>query len=398
MSAHSAAASAADYYRPTPFEVATSWLHGLAPASPVITGVGHPRAELESIVAEAMGHQPTFVTFSGGRDSSAILAVATHVARREGLALPVPVTEFYPGLPEADEECWQRMVLDHLGLTRWERISIRGDSDLVGERSSNGLLQRGLVWPPALQTKTRLFGQLRGGAVLTGEGGDEVLGARRIRPVQVCARTRQHSSRAQLGACMIALVPRPARTALLRHQMSHGDDVRPWLRPAAARQSLAMIARDEAREPLRWDRSLMWVPRRRPSVMLRHNHALMAAEFDVRPHDPLLDPRFVSALGALGGRRGLGSRTDIMRLLFADLLPAPVIERTSKASFNRAYKGEATREFARAWTGAGVDHELVDADRLKEEWLSSQPSGMSATLLQQAWLARQPARPNRLSA
>ena len=51
----------------------------------------------------ALRRPPCLVSFSGGLDSSALLAVATAVARREGLDDPVPATLVVPGSPESDE-------------------------------------------------------------------------------------------------------------------------------------------------------------------------------------------------------------------------------------------------------------------------------------------------------
>jgi asparagine synthase (glutamine-hydrolysing) len=75
-----------------------------------------------------------------------------------------------------------------------------------------------------------------------------------------------------------------------------------------------------------------------------------------------------------------------MSALFGDLLPRAVMERPTKAVFNRAFLGALTREFARDWDGTGVDPALVDIDRLREEWLSERPSALSGALLQSAWL------------
>ncbi|MFD4250737.1 hypothetical protein ACFWQL_13450 [Amycolatopsis thermoflava] len=45
------------------------------------------------------------------------------------------------------------------------------------------------------------------------------------------------------------------------------------------------------------------------------------------------------------------------------------------------------RAFAPGWAARGVDHELVDAQALRDGWLSARPPAPSMTLLQQAWLA-----------
>ena len=55
-----------------------------------------PRAAFEAAILPGLRRSPCLVSFSGGRDSSAVLATATAVARREGLPLPVPITHRFP--------------------------------------------------------------------------------------------------------------------------------------------------------------------------------------------------------------------------------------------------------------------------------------------------------------
>ena len=74
-----------------------------------------------------------------------------------------------------------------------------------------------------------------------------------------------------------------------------------------------------------------------------------------------------------------------MRALFADVLPARVVDRSTKAIFTHALWGERSRAFAKTWTGAGVDTELVDIATLRATWASPTPDFRSACLLQRAW-------------
>ncbi len=53
---------------------------------------------------------PCVVAFFGGRDLSAILCVATHVARREGLSDPVPETHDFAGCGPSDESTGRRWL------------------------------------------------------------------------------------------------------------------------------------------------------------------------------------------------------------------------------------------------------------------------------------------------
>ena len=79
-------------------------------------------------------------------------------------------------------------------------------------------------------------------------------------------------------------------------------------------------------------------------------------------------------------------RRAIMELLVGDLLPAEVITRTSKASFTPSLWNGESREFAHQWDGTGLDESLVRPDIVRREWLGSDPTVHSLSLLQQAWL------------
>ena len=380
-------ASAADrYLRPGPLEAAAGWVYGSTPAAPLPWTGATPREALDDVIRPALAGGPCFVTFSGGRDSSAVLAAATALARREGHALPVPVTRVYPDLPETDESAWQRLVVDHLGLTEWVRLELRhGESDLLGPTARDALAARGALWPPALQMHGVVFEQVRGSTLLTGEGGDAVLGSRRATPI-AALRHRPRPVRLLVKHSTFALLPRAARRRVARRLM-RGSVQHRWLRPAAFEQHVRLLADDATWEPLAFAAATWSITGQRSFATIRHNHAAAAAEYAVRAVDPLLDPRFLAALAHAGGRLGFAGRTATMHALFADVLPPAVLGRTSKAAFNRAHAGEATREFARHWEGGGVDQELVDVERLRSVWLSDEPTMATGVLLHQAWLA-----------
>jgi hypothetical protein len=77
-----------------------------------------------------------------------------------------------------------------------------------------------------------------------------------------------------------------------------------------------------------------------------------------------------------------------MRLLAAGLLPPSLVDRATKAEFSESYFGPQTTRFAQEWDGrSGIDADVVDADALRAVWLSDHPHGLSAALLQSAWLA-----------
>jgi asparagine synthase (glutamine-hydrolysing) len=75
-----------------------------------------------------------------------------------------------------------------------------------------------------------------------------------------------------------------------------------------------------------------------------------------------------------------------MRQVFGDLLPDELIERRTKAGFTDPLWTETAKEFARDWSGEGVDRTLVDPDALRRHWAVDSRLLVSTTLLQAAWL------------
>ncbi|NLE99104.1 MAG: hypothetical protein GX596_14120 [Propionibacterium sp.] len=375
------------YVRGTPLEVAVGWIYGLLPHSPLPRTNRTPREALDDAMRPALLGAPCYVTFSGGRDSSAVLAAATSLARREGHELPIPVTLAYPGLRDTDETAWQRLVIDHLKLPEWIVARQPEQSDLLGEAARESLLARGVMWPAAIHTHGPLYGQLSPGSLMTGEGGDATLGLRRGTALTVLRHGRR-PSRALLTTAARELLPRRARDWLLRRDQPVGLHDR-WLRAAALAEHERRMSEDIVAEPLRYDEGTWFISRRRAFATLVHNQAAHATAYGLAPFDPLLDHGFLAALARSGGRWGYNGRTATMQALFADVLPRAVIARSTKASFNHAYRGSGTIEFARDWDGSGVDTDLVDAERLREVWLSDEPTMATALLLHSAWLASQ---------
>jgi hypothetical protein len=108
-------------------------------------------------------------------------------------------------------------------------------------------------------------------------------------------------------------------------------------------------------------------------------------------HHPLLDPTFVGSLVALPKELRFGDRTDALTTLFADLLPAGLESRISKAVFAETLWGGPSRAFAMQWDGSGVDPEIVDAEALRRRWQIDGEAGPH-TLLQSLWLGAERAR------
>lgn len=369
----------------TPLEVVGSWLPGFECVQDVDHGGMSPRVAIERLIL-AHSDRPVFVAFSGGRDSSAILAIAAEVARRHGLAAPVPLTEVFPGDEASSETQWQETVVRHLGLTSWSRLRIGDDGDLLGPAARASLRQHGLLWPAALHVKSQLLEAASGGVLLTGEGGDEVLGATRNGPVRELLLEHRWVGRPHAGAVAESVSPRRVRQEIAYRRLLR-DDLQPWLRPAAKEQHLRQVAHDLASEPFSRGEGIKWTARRRAAVVAGLNRRRHAAHHDVVVLDPLLDRHVVSALAARAGLWGWRGRTTALQGLVGDLLPDAILDRRSKALFNTAYFGPASREFASAWDGSGLDPELVDAEALRSEWLSATPSALSFLPMQAAWHA-----------
>jgi hypothetical protein len=375
-------------YVMTPLEVAWGWVPGLEPegASPDGPAESDPVRALEAAIRPALRRPPCVVQFSGGRDSSLVLAAALRLARREGLEEPVACTHVFPGLEETAESHWQELVVGYLGLRHWERVEVGDELDLIGPACAPSLRSHGLLWPPMVHGRHFDLRRAAGGALLDGEGGDEVLGAGRLAVVSALARGRLSVGKVPLEQLAVELAPRLVRRAVARRLYRRHIDA-PWLRREAWRRLETALSDDFAGEPLDRRRSLQRHLRLRLVSLFLRNSAVLAAEHDVLDVKPLLDVGFVRALGVAGGRLGFPGRTSAMVGLFGDLLPADLLRRSTKARFNRVAFNVHSRAFAASWDGGGLDDTLVDADALRRCWAETEPNALSFGLLQAAWLA-----------
>lgn len=345
-----------------------------------------PRRALERVVQSALeGPGPCVVAFSGGRDSSVVLAVATHVARREGLPEPVPVTRVYPEVPASEEREWQELVLRQLGVAEWVREEITDEMDVVGPMATRQLLTHGVLWSPLLHGDDFFLRHARGGSVLDGEGGDDVCDPHphRIAPLaRIIRRGRLRRGDLRRSAAVLA----PGRLRGIRTAQRTAAPYRPWLTRAGQRL-VARAVRDEvARQPLHSARSVVGVLLQRRNVELHRNRRAIAAAADVRFVSPLMDPVVTSAFASAAGRLGFIDRAEALALVADDLLPRELLERRTKAEFSASFYRQHTRAFAEGWTGGGVDHRLVDATVLRDAWLGDDHNALSAAMLQAAWL------------
>jgi asparagine synthetase B (glutamine-hydrolysing) len=369
----------------TPLEVASGLILGTLPEEtdlprrPRVSA----RAALERAVLDAVARPPCFVSFSGGRDSSAVLALASHVARTEGLPLPIPATNVFPAVELTDETGWQERVVQHLGLDEWIRLEHDDELDIVGEVAADVLSRHGLLWPFNAHFHAPLIRLASGGTLLTGIGGDELLqisDASRWNDI-VSGRARpEPRDMLRLG---FTVAPRTVRRHVKARRLPLDFG---WLRPDARRTLALEWADNSVRQPHGWEQLVRWVLRMRYVHVGTASLDRLAADENVSVRHPFLSPDFGEAVASLPKDERFRDRTRAMTRLFGDLLPADVLERRTKASFDGAFWAEPSRMFARDWDGGGVDERVVDLDALHKEWTKEAPDPRTFLLAQSAWL------------
>jgi asparagine synthase (glutamine-hydrolysing) len=368
----------------TPLEIASGSPLGLDPGAPGLAEVPAgltPRQAFEDSIRSALERPPCAIAFSGGRDSSAVLAVAVRLARREKLDPPVAVTIRFADSPGAGESEWQERVVSHLRLDDWVRIEVEEELDYVGPLGRKMLLRHGVVHHAVpmfwLQAEPA-----RGGSLVTGFGGDTTVGGWLPEHGSEVLAGRRLPLPRDLPYLAYALAPSTVRRAFFGARTRR----RPWMSAGGARAYTKARAIELGSRPISWDRYLGWQARLRRYRALEWALWRIAADVDAVNVHPFFDGRFLAALARAGGHRGIGGRTAVMRRLFSGDLPDDVLARASKANFALAYFRSHTRAFARRWDGLGLDPELVDAEALRRVWLSPLVSASSALALQAAWL------------
>jgi len=376
---------------PTPLEVAVGSVIGreesVPPLPPAVAGLS-PRAALEHTLVAALERPPCAVTFSGGRDSSLLLAVAVAVARREGLDLPVPVSARFVNAPGTGEAEWQDLVVAHLGLRDWVRVELEDELDLIGPRAAATLRRHGVLHPPHAGLFALLAECVHCRSLVTGFGGDQLLGG------WIGARQSPRLSRSR-GLQAAGVVAYATATRRLRRLVLRGDvPDRPWLTEPARGAFARCWLEAASSEPARWDGYVRWLARRRTMASVQCSLELVLGESGVLAFHPLLDRSLLATLASAGGRAGLGNREALLRLLAGDDLPEPLLVRQSKAHFHHAYFRGPSRAFAKRWDGSGLDPAIVDAEELRRAWLGRMPRGSSALALQAAWLSAESRDPS----
>jgi asparagine synthetase B (glutamine-hydrolysing) len=380
------------FWRPSELEIAWGWVPGRCNGVPAVEpGPSEltPAQALEATILPCLLRPPCLVMFSGGRDSSLLLAAACDVARRHHLDSPIAITMRFPAFPDANEDSWQELMIHHVGNPEWVKLTFEDEVDAVGPISRELLLRYGPLWAPSMQMVAAIAVHARGGAVLTGDSGDEIFGRHRaMAPRKVVGRRGRAPSELWAEAARDC-APRSVRRSIKRRAITEDMSAQHWLKPAALEALVDRILADDLTLPLRWDRSIGLLGQRRTWLMHEWNRELLSVEWDTRFGSPFADATFTRALQSAGGRWGYGSRSGLMRANFSGLLPEEIIVRTDKASFNEAVFARHTREFVDTWNGEGLNDDLVDADKLAAHWReeASEIWFSSVMLLKQAWLA-----------
>jgi asparagine synthase (glutamine-hydrolysing) len=262
-------------------------------------------------------------------------------------------------------------------------LTVRDEHDPLGPIATPVLLRHGLVWPPNFAPTWRMIEQASGGVLLTGEGGDETFGLKRITPLTKVLKTRGRAPLAVYADAARGLMP----VAVRRRAAFRDRYRRPWLQPGIEAMLAARDAVDTAAYAAHAGRNTWQFATRRCARISYETVRILASEVDTEYVQAFAEPELVASVAAAGGFWGWTGRTATMRALFGELLPRAVLERQTKAYFAGAVFRRHTREFARQWDGTGVDADLVDPVALRANWLSATPHAPSMSLLQQAWLA-----------
>lgn len=340
------------------------------------------RAAVEDVLLPALSRVPCLVAFSGGRDSSIVLALAARVAREHGLADPIPVTLRFDQ-PQTWETEWQEMMVRHLGLSDWVLLPQRQDLEALGLIARTTLARHGLYWPANAHVLVPLLDAARGGSLLTGTGGDELFSPPLGKPIPLRHSFRVRPLRRALMLSAIQLSP--WRTRL---QLQYRGLLRlPWLTERARREVRARFLEVMRPRGESWRDLLQKLLQSRYWELIEGVSSAMARDLNVLLVNPFLDPRYIGAAIQEAPREGFPTRSAAIATLFGDLLPRATVQRGTKATFNEILWGPESRSFAERPSSPALDPALVDHDALRRVWARPRPDLRALTPLQAAWLA-----------
>lgn len=337
----------------------------------------------------AVERAPCLVSFSGGQDSSLVLAAATRLARTEGLADPIPITWRSRDVPANDESSWQEAVVAELGLRDWVKLETGDALDWVGPVAAAVVARHGVLYPANAHFHQPLAAHAEGGALLTGIGGDQLFGLWRWSHAADVLARRVRATPADALRVGLAWSPETVRRRIAARRAEPTG--RSWLRAEYDGALGRMLAADAASEPPSWPGRVDWQLRRRFLHMGIASIERIAGDHDCLLAHPLVDPSVAQSVAAAGGRHGFSNRAQALAALFPALRPAALAARRGKVGFDGVFSREPSRLAAAAWDGSGVDDAIIDAEALRELWAQRIPI-RSAMLLQQVTLQGTSAR------
>src|SRR5262249_31652677 len=139
-------------------------------------------------------------------------------------------------------------------LVDWQRIQIGDELDLVGPLAAARLIEHGVVWPPPIHGDVPMLELVRGGSLLDGEGGDEVLGvgAHRIAPMTALLVAPRPLRWRRVRRALVPVAPGRLRARHLRRRLD--ADSLTWLRPAGRDLLVDALKVAELQKPLSFAR------------------------------------------------------------------------------------------------------------------------------------------------
>jgi asparagine synthase (glutamine-hydrolysing) len=345
---------------------------------------------LDGILEPALASGRCLVAFSGGRESAFLLASATSCARRHGHPDPIPATLRTTASRSSDAAVrrqveHQQRIVTFLGLEEWDRVDVGDQLELLGPYARRALAEAGILFPATAYVFLPLLDRARDGWLLAGGSlTDFLLYWRGRRISEVVAGRRRRPTRRDVRELGFLMLPRPVRRALLRSRTPPVDA--PWLREPAAREFGRLTLDQWANAPLAFDTAVSRQRMHRCYVGTRLSADALAHVAGARLLMPFRDDRYLAALAALGGRRGLGDRFSMARRVAGGILPDELLVRSEGAKDRYAYVGEASRRFIGRWSGTGLDTEVLDVDVLRASWSADVFPWASAMLLQLAFV------------
>jgi hypothetical protein len=363
-------------------EAATGGASGEVAGDGRVAPVALPDQALGAALLGALRRPPCLIAFSGGRDSSLLLAAAMRTARAQALPEPIPVTVTFAAGGQTDELEWQDVTLAHVGCAERVTVAVGSELDALGELARGGLARIGPYEPFNAHFIVPILAHGAGGSLVVGVGGDELLAPGRWGHLQQLRFTRGRWPHPRtLAAAAVAAAPGPLGVRMLAR---HAPEL-PWIAPASRGRAALLWAADQA-DPVRFDAQVRRAGRMRALHHMVDTLNRLAAPYDVTVHAPLLDGGVVRALAKAGGAFGFGGRAAATRILAGpDGLPERLVTRPGKAVFDVPLWGAETRRFANEWSGTGFDPDVVDGAKLRAAWLADAPDYRSGLLLHAAW-------------